>query len=154
MVSHRNFLYALIGASIFALVSFPQLYSYTNSYFASGGCGESSFWKTIVCPHPVTKVVHCVVFLVLAFLVLKLFNSRITDGVQHTDRELLKWALISTSVYYVISDDGIYTLTGGLANSLLGTVIEHNGCPNLIGITLHSIVFCLALWCLMLLGHN
>jgi len=65
--------------------------------------------------------------------------------------ESKKWmiSLLSAFVFMVIASPQMYQLTGALF-SKLNLVIEKNGCPNLTGLLLHTVVFAVIIRLLML----
>lgn len=69
--------------------------------------------------------------------------------------ELDKWIIsfMAALLYILISSPFMYRLTGALF-SKLGLVIEENGCPNFIGVGIHSVVFAVLVRLLMLIRFN
>jgi hypothetical protein len=140
MKVQQKILYSVVASSLFAAVSLPSVYYYTNSWF---GTGEDS------CPAPVTKLIHCAVYLLLQYMVLKIFNK------VSSDRQLFMWAVQGTLLYHMVSDSDMYLLSQSIVGQVGGlNLADGSGCPNLMGVGLHSIIFFIALWCLMTLGSN
>lgn len=61
-----------------------------------------------------------------------------------------KYTLYTTIVFLIVVNPAVYTLVNGITNGLFGVKIADNtGCPNMIGIILHALVFTLVLRLLM-----
>jgi len=69
--------------------------------------------------------------------------------------EVDKWiiSVMSALLFILISSPFMYKLTGALF-SKFGLVIQENGCPNFIGLGIHSVVFAILVRLLMLIRLN
>ena len=139
--------YSSIAALIFALVSMPNVYKYTNSVF--DGLTKDN------CPTPLGKVVHGLVFLALNFAVMKWMNSRKPHHMQKPDGLLFKYAIYGTLVYYLLSDNDTYILTSQAVGNVSGLRLANAvGCPSGAGVAVHSVVYALSLVGLMSLPKD
>lgn len=69
--------------------------------------------------------------------------------------EANKWmiSLWSGLLFFVIAAPFMFKLTGGIF-SLVDLKIENDGCPNLLGIGIHSLVFAILVRVMMLIPIN
>lgn len=150
-MEQHKLLYSVVGTSLFAAVSLPYLYNYTNPLFGESGSK---------CPTPLTRLLHCGVYAILQYLLLKVFNMRQqpVNGEEpkfHDDRELLLWSIKGMLLYHFVSDSNLYILSQSLFSQLGGiNIADDGGCPNLLGIAVHAVVFFLSLWALLSVGNN
>lgn len=127
----KSLRHAGVSAVLFLLVSMPQIYSQSNNLLSEQGN----------CPNFKSKLMHFVVFLVLAILVFKYLMK-----LDRSFGEMLGYALYASLLYYFISSQEMYQLT----NLLLGDSVKTTDgvCPTFSGVVLHTGVFalCLASW--------
>lgn len=139
-------MYSSVGASLFALVSLPNVYYYTNKM--SGALGFSEL-KNENCPTSVGKLVHGLIFLLLSYGVMKVLNNKRQPEEQVPDVTIWKYSLFGTLLYFFVADDDTYGLTNRLFSNLGWEIANKAGCPNLSGILTHSLVYLLILFGVM-----
>lgn len=64
-----------------------------------------------------------------------------------------KYSFISALVFFVVANPETYKLTQTLLNPLSVFVTDKNGCVTKTGILIHTFVFFLAMWGLMLIPN-
>lgn len=121
---------SLGSAALFALVNLPQVYKVTDSILPI-----NLFNKETMCPTNVGLLTHALVFFALTFLSMR-GAGYVSDGVK------LKHSLYGTLIFYLISSPAMYSLVGSIFGS---SVASSAGCPTVMGVVLHSLVFCAAL---------
>jgi len=57
--------------------------------------------------------------------------------------------LQSIVVFLIISSPFTYKLTNGLLGGIIGKLADGSGCPTMLGLIVHSLVFGLIVWGLM-----
>jgi hypothetical protein len=69
--------------------------------------------------------------------------------------EANKWmiSLWSGLLFFLIASPFMFKLTGGIFSSA-GIQIEKDGCPNLIGVGIHAVVFAILVRLMMLIPEN
>jgi hypothetical protein len=69
--------------------------------------------------------------------------------------EANKWmiSLWSGLLFFLIASPFMFKLTGGIFSSA-GLQIEKDGCPNLIGVGIHAVVFAILVRLMMLIPEN
>ena len=67
-----------------------------------------------------------------------------------------KWiiSLWSSLLFMLLASPFMFKLTGKLFSNFNLTIIDNNGCPNYIGLVLHSIVFAILVRLMMLIPIN
>ena len=119
--------HAGVSAAIFLAVSLPYVYDKTNSVlFSSPG----------TCPTYKSKLLHAVLFVAIAFLVMKYLVD-----VSGSNGMLLRYAIYGALVFFLVSSTEMYTLTHGIYD---GITVD-NGCPTLTAVVIHTVVYFLIL---------
>ena len=129
----KKVLYSSVAAVVFFLVSLPQVYNQT-----------SRLTTTIsdMCPTPEGKFIHSAVYFLIVYILMKLSASQnyLNTGYQ-SDGVLLKHAFTGTLLFFLLTSSDTYRLTrkaySGLASEL--------GCPTVVGVGVHAIVFLVVL---------
>ncbi len=112
---------------IFALVSLPQVYGVTNRIIP----GLYDTGRN--CPTYKGLLLHTLVFFVLTYLSM--------TGYPKPAGLKAKYSFYSSLIYFFLASPTMYQLTG----QLFGRQIAVNGCPTMMGIMLHSLVYVAAL---------
>ena len=121
------------SAVLFMIINLPQTYEITNKIFP---------WKTISngCPTHLGILFHTLVFFLLTFF--SMGNVKIQTGIK------LKHSLYGTLIYFLLSNPATYYFF----SKLLGHQFANSkGCPSVIGVLLHSVIYCLFLLAVMYL---
>jgi hypothetical protein len=118
------------------LVSLPQIYKLTNSLL-----GLNLFNEGTNCPTMLGHVAHTLVFMLITFLTMGNVKEKTWIKVKHT--------LYGGLIMYFLTSPAVYALVGGV----LGTA-DAAGCPSMMGILLHSVVYMLALVAVMYLPEK
>lgn len=132
----NNLKHAAVPSALFLVLSLPQLYGKTNEYLGSDKGN---------CPGVKTRLLHTVAFFALTYLVAKY------HGDNNDHKAMVRYALNSALMYFVLSSPAIYSLTesvlGGVDNVVDTGVSSGLGgdCPTLKGVAVHTVVFCLFL---------
>ena len=117
---------SVFSAILFIVVSLPQTYELTNSISP-----VSLFNKETNCPTVAGIMVHTFVFFLLTLLSMSTSSQPFKTKLKHS--------IYGTLIFFLFSNPVMYKFT----NSILHT--SSNGCPNMIGIFVHALVFCVAL---------
>ena len=126
---------SIFSALLFTLVNLPQTYKLTNSLLPYNLYNN--------CPTNIGLIVHTIIFFILTFL--SMGNPSINTGFK------LKNTIYGTLIFYLLSSPAMFSFVG----SILGTSISNsNGCPTLLGIGLHALVYCAILVGVMYLPDN
>jgi len=134
MATFQKKLQISIGSAfLFIIVNLPQTYEITNKIL---------HWKTISngCPTHLGILTHTLVFFLLTFL--SMGNVKIKTGIK------LKHSLYGTLIYFLLSNPATYSFVGSLFGHQFA---DNNGCPSVLGVLLHSVVYCAFLVAVMYL---
>lgn len=122
----KKLMISVHSASIFALMNLPQTYN-----FISNLIGLNLYNKDINCPTNLGLVINALLFFTISYL--SMGSSSIDDGVK------IKHSLYGSLIFYLVSSPALYSVVG----SILGNnIASKDGCPSIIGVLLHSIVYC------------
>ncbi len=110
---------------LFLVVNLPQTYELTNKILP---------FETVKngCPTVAGLIVHALVFYLLSFLSM---GNKVDEATK------AKHALWGTVIFVLLSSPLMYTITG----KVFGVGISSGGCPTLMGVLLHAIVYCAVL---------
>jgi len=120
-----------ISSSAFFLLSMPFLQNMLNS-------GVLSMFDVKMGSNcnGATHFIRSVIFLILLFVVMILLNLFV-----YTDKKTvwyyIRYAILSTTVFYFISNAGTYEMTDMFGMGTLGK----DGCPGWMGVLIHTFVF-------------
>jgi hypothetical protein len=123
-----------IGASfLFLIINLPQTYNLTNKLLP---------WEIIEngCPTRLGLLTHTLLFFIIRFL--EMGNSKFKTCIK------LKISLYGTLIFYILSNPVTYSFV----SSLFGNQFAENGCPTLMDVLLHTIVYCVFLIVVMYLS--
>ena len=124
-----NLKHAVVPASLFFVLSLPQLYGKTGSYF-----GENSG----NCPSMKTRLLHALAFFALTYLITKYTDTEADKS------HLVRYSLNSSLAFLVLSSPELYHLTESLfrrVNTDFAGRMGPNNCPSMTGIAVHSVLF-------------
>mgnify|MGYP006146752089 CR=1 FL=1 len=122
-----------LPAGMFMLLSLPQVYGKTNDLFKTGG--EN-------CPTFKTRLLHTLAFFVLSYLSVKFYGEKISQN------KMVRYALCSALLFFLLSSPELYQLTGSLmgnVNSEFSAKMGQSNCPTLTGVLVHTAAFSLVL---------
>lgn len=124
---------SLGSAVLFMVTNLPQTYKITDKILP---------WKTITkgCPTHLGLLTHTLVFFIITFL--SMGNVKINPGIK------LKHSLYGTLIYFLLSNPATYSFVGSLFGQQFS---NRKGCPSVLGVLLHSIVYCAFLVAVMYL---
>lgn len=116
------------GASVlFAVCSLPQVYKLTNKLLHTYNVSKG-------CPTSLGLLVHTAVFFGLTYLTMA--EANVDEGTK------IKHSLYGSLIFFLIASPAMYSLVA----SVLGRgIASSSGCPTLMGLLLHTVVFCITL---------
>lgn len=126
------------SALLFGLINLPQVYKLTDNLLP-----QNLYNHMISCPTNMGLIVHTIIFFVLTFLSMGILKENIGIKLKHT--------IYGTLIFYLISSPAFFSFVG----SILGQQFSNaNGCPTLLGVGLHSLVYCAILVAVMYLPEK
>jgi len=73
-------------------------------------------------------------------------NPKCKDcGSKKTNMDKWKYTLITTFLFLIIVNPATYKLVNGLLGKVVGKISSKDGCPTILGIMVHAVVFTLLL---------
>lgn len=66
-------------------------------------------------------------------------------GHEPTNMDKWRWTLMTTLIFLVVVNPAVYILVQGLLGSFVGKIAGKDGCPTMLGIAVHAVVFTLLL---------
>ena len=130
---HKKLIASGLSALVFAGVSLPQVYGKTNSLLHTNG----------VCPNYKSKLAHVLVFFALSLLLMKYVSKS-----EKPTRTQVKYAFWGAMLFFFVSSDEMYRLTSSIKPEL-----SVDGCPSVKGLVVHTLVYAVVLYGVMLLGE-
>ena len=125
------------SAALFALVNLPQTYKITERL-----SGVDLYNISSGCPTHLGLIVHAAVFFAISYLSM---GSVARTGIK------LKHSLYGTLIFFLIANP----VTFKLMSSIFGNQIaDSSGCPTLLGIFVHALVYCVFLLAVMYLPEG
>jgi hypothetical protein len=121
-----------LSAVVFAGVSLPQIYSQSNRLLNVNG----------VCPNYKSKLAHVLVFVALSVLLMKYVSKS-----DKSLRQQIKYSIWGAMLFFFVSSEEMYRLTSSFVKDL-----AVDGCPSVKGLVVHTGVYAVALYGLMLLA--
>ncbi len=121
-------------AALFLVVSLPQVHGVTKKF--AGDVNDK-------CPKYQSKLFHTLIFAVLAIVLMKY--------VAKSDKSfalMLKYAIYSTLVYFLLSSPEVYKFTDGLIGQYTGA-LTNGDCPTTTGLAIHTAVYFVVLVLMM-----
>jgi uncharacterized membrane protein YozB (DUF420 family) len=136
----KNILVSLVLGLLFFLVSSSYTYELTNK------TGLGVFFED-KCQTGLGHIVHTLVFflLVLGFMMLR--NWMVSEN--KSVLLLAKYAITSALVFFIISSTEVYAVV----NQLI-PVSNNSGCPTMMGVGVHTVVYTLLVFGLMFLPKD
>jgi len=130
---------------LFLLVSSPFTYSLTNVLTKGAGFAIAD---SSGCPNLAGLIVHTIIFTLLLRLML---NRDQTNGCLRPYTSKDKWmvSVVGGLLFILVSSPYLYDATNALTSSLKLDVTISNGCPNLKGLILHTVIFVIIVRLLM-----
>lgn len=125
--------YALISAALFILVSNQYTYSAVDYVF-----GNSNIVALGGCPTTIGLFLHTLVFFLVLYLVMWFFDSRKSPDQQISKTMMAKYSFYGAILFFIVSNPETYKLVNMIGLGKLGT---SDGCPNVGGLLLHTVVF-------------
>ena len=120
---------SLKSSILFLIINLPQTYQVMNNLF-----GEIFYNKQSKCPTNWGLIIHTLIFFTITYIGMSSIN--ISNGIK------LKHSLYGTLIFYLISSPALFSVMSSILGNWVST---SSGCPTLLGLLLHSIVFCMAL---------
>lgn len=140
----EKILYSFIKGLLFLAISNPAAYSLTNSVFT--GTVRSN---NPTCPSPAGHFIHTGIFFILIAIMMLVINIIKKDKLPIL--LVFKYTLYASLVFYIISNVELYQIM----NNLVGDQIaSRDGCPTLAGLGLHTIVFMIMIFFVMVLPRD
>ena len=122
-----------LPAGMFMLLSLPQVYGKTNDLLKTNGDN---------CPTFKTRLLHTLAFFVLSYLSAKFYGEKMSQN------KMIRCALCSALMFFLLSSPELYQLTGSLMGNVsndFASKMGDNNCPTLTGVLVHTAVFALVL---------
>ena len=131
-----------LSAGIMLAVSHPLTYNFIENTFSKPG-------ELIVngCPTMTGHLIHSIVFFVLIFAMMLLVGYTRPDTMRKSLGLLLKYSFYGTLIFFILTSTEIYTLVNNFTN---GTTADINGCPTTMGLLLHTFIYFLVVFTVML----
>lgn len=121
------------SALLFGLVNLPQAYNLTNSF-----SNLKLFNSTTRCPTNTGIIVHTLIFFIITFLSMN--KSKLNNSIK------LKHSIYGTLIFYLISSPAVFSIVGSFFGKQYA---NSDGCPTLLGIMLHALVYSVILVAVM-----
>lgn len=127
------------SAVLFGLVNLPATYKITKSL-----SGLNLYNGLTGCPTSLGLLVHAAVFFAVSYFSMG-SNSTVSTGIK------IKHSLYGSLIFFLLSNPATFKFV----NSLIGGgVADSAGCPSMLGIGLHALVYCAVLVAVMYLPSN
>jgi hypothetical protein len=122
---------------LFLIVSSPFTYGVTNSITSGAGFAISDDKG---CPNLAGLIVHSIIFTLLLRLML---NRDHTTGClkPYTSRDKWTVSVIGGLLFILISSPFLYEAVNSITSSLKFDTSDSQGCPNIKGLVLHTVIF-------------
>ena len=117
------------SATLFAFINMAETYGLTDQYL------PIDTWNPVTqCPTMMGQLLHAVVFFLITYATMR--DPTVDNNTK------IRHSLYGTLIFFFISSPAMYSLT----SSILGPVIATpDGCPTLMGVLLHAVVYCAVL---------
>lgn len=136
MATFQQKLSISIGSAVlFAAVNLAQTYQFTNNFFPT-------FDPVTGCPTANGQLIHTAVFFLLSFITMG--DPRVDTG------NKIKNSLYGSLIFFLLTSPAMYAFTSSIFGPSIATP---QGCPTLLGVLLHTVVYCLALVAVMYLPN-
>jgi len=122
------------SAILFALLNLSEVYKLTNDYLPVSTTSANG------CPTASGKVIHALAFFCLSYLSMGNIFKDVAKKV--------KYSLYATLIFFALSSSALFEITRKVYSADLA---DANGCPTLLGVIVHSVVYFLALIAVMYL---
>lgn len=119
----------------FLVTSLPATYEFTNNLLTPQT--NMIFDPNTKCQTYFGHLVHTLIFFLLTYA--SMFVGKGDSNISNLTK--IKHSLYGTLIYFLISNKAMYQLTG----SFIPGLASKSGCPTLIGIFVHTIVYIMAL---------
>ena len=127
-----NLKHAAVPSALFLVLSLPQLYGKTGGLFG----GEDN------CPNVKTRLLHTLAFFALTYLVAKYHDTSASRD------HLVRYSLHSALAFFALSSPELYALTDNILGRVNGDLAQQMGsfgCPSMVGVGIHTVLFALFL---------
>ena len=142
----KKIYYSLLGASVFFIISHPQVYGVVDNLFRPF---VGQVWDGVTnCPTLTGHFVHTVAFFIVMYVLLAMLNYFKPLDEQKSTGLLVKYSIFSTLLFFLLSNDNTYSFVDNLSSNF-GLNVANDGCPTGTGISVHTIVFFLIKFALM-----
>ena len=142
----KKIYYALLGASVFFIISHPHVYGIVDKL---PFIGQVQVWDEAKnCPTLTGHFIHTAAFFLVMYLLLAVLNYFKPTSEQKSTGLLIKYSFFSTLMFFLLSNDNTYRFVDNLSSGF-GLNIANDGCPTELGISVHTIVFFLIKFALM-----
>jgi hypothetical protein len=129
-------IWALISTVILLAVSNPM--SYKLGDMLVGKISKSGVIANNGCPTVLGHLIYAIIFFILIYAVMLIFNAFKSTGLQTSVLILLKYAFFSTLVFFIMTNTEIYKLIGNVTKN---KTADANGCPTIIGLFVNALLF-------------
>lgn len=117
-------LISLGSAALFAAVTLPKTYEVTNKLF------KNTYNVATSCATSQGRLLHTLVFFILTFL--SMGDPRVNSATK------LKHTIYGTLIFFLVSSPAMFSFTSSVFGS---KVASPGGCPTLLGVLLHALVY-------------
>jgi hypothetical protein len=126
---------SIFSGLIYFIVNLPETYKLTNKILNS--------YTDNNCPTLIGSILHTCIFFIITYL--SMYKSTKDNGIK------LKHTVYGTLIYYFVSSPALYNISHILFGN---TISDNNGCPTLLGILLHDIIYIIILIGIMYLPEK
>ena len=134
----KNIMCSTLLTLLFFIISNPKSFRLTNLITSPI---KNNIMANGECPTATGYFLHMIVFFIASFVLMISFNM--VKSVKQSIITLLKYSIYSTLLYSFVSNTYTYKLTN------ISGILSNNGCPNILGTSVHSIVYFIILFALM-----
>jgi len=129
-------LYTVLGGLLFLSYTTPKTSQVLNLIF------NTNIFYNGSCHTPLGHLTLFVLFFVTLIIFKSLYNSIVSCSMRSDFSDVLKYSVVATLLFYLLSNKELFILTNDFFNKYLNVnTVELNGCPTRIGIVLHTLLF-------------
>lgn len=132
-----------LGAGIMMAVANPLTYSFVENVVS----GKGDIANLNGCPTVLGHIIHTVVFLILIVTLMIVLNYGRPDDIRKSLWTVFKYSFFSAVIFFALTSTEAYQFTNNLTG---GLTADLTGCATQSGVLLHSFVYFVIIFALML----